>query len=166
MERMSEHTGLISSYQLLITAACTNTGSKTKGSHSRAADLCPFVPRHSLSQVTFFMQLGMLCVCPTNAWCYNALNDLVWHHQINRVNETVRQYVMSGLWETAWHICFQAITITNADGIACCCIRSPVIKVLIMQNKWFLDFHEGGRISITSMLNKCKERYVECKQTK
>ena len=25
MERMSEHTGLISSYQLLITAACTKT---------------------------------------------------------------------------------------------------------------------------------------------
>ena len=33
MERMSEHTGLISSYQLLITAACTNTGGKIKGSH-------------------------------------------------------------------------------------------------------------------------------------
>ena len=61
MERMSEHTGLISSYQLLITAAWTNTGGKMKGSHSRAADLCPFVPRHSLSQVTSFMQLGMLC---------------------------------------------------------------------------------------------------------
>ena len=60
MERMSEHTGLISSYQLLITAACTNTGSKMRGSHSRAADWCPFVPRHSLSQVTSFMQLGML----------------------------------------------------------------------------------------------------------
>ena len=52
MERMSEHTGLISSYQLLITAACTNTGGKMKGSHSRAADRCPFVLGHSLSQVT------------------------------------------------------------------------------------------------------------------
>ena len=61
MKRMSEHTGLISSYQLLITAACTNTGSKMKGSHSRAADRCPFVLRHSLSQVTSFMQLAMLC---------------------------------------------------------------------------------------------------------
>ena len=61
MERMIEHTGLISSYQLFITAACTNTGGKTKGSHSRVADRCPFVPRHSLSQVTHFMQLGMLC---------------------------------------------------------------------------------------------------------
>ena len=60
MERMREHTGLISSYQFLITAACTNTGGKMKGSHSRAADQCPFVPRHSLSQVTSFMQLGML----------------------------------------------------------------------------------------------------------
>ena len=60
MERMSEHTGLISSYQLLITAACTNTGSKMKGSHSRAADWCPFVLRHSLSQVSSFMHLGML----------------------------------------------------------------------------------------------------------
>ena len=58
---MSEHTCLISSYQLLITAACTNTVGKMKGRHSRAADRCPFVPRHSLSQVTSFMQLGMLC---------------------------------------------------------------------------------------------------------
>ena len=61
MERMSEHTVLISSYQLLITAARTNTGGKMKGSHSRAADRCPFVPRHSWNQVTSFMQLEMLC---------------------------------------------------------------------------------------------------------
>ena len=33
MECMNEHTGLISSYQLLITAACTNTGGKMKGNH-------------------------------------------------------------------------------------------------------------------------------------
>ena len=45
MECMSEHTGLISSYQLLITAACTNTGGKMKGSHTRAADRCSFVHR-------------------------------------------------------------------------------------------------------------------------
>ena len=45
MERMSEHTGLISSYQLLITGACTNTGGKMKGSNPRAADRCPFVHR-------------------------------------------------------------------------------------------------------------------------
>ena len=48
-------------YQLLITAACTNTGGKMKGSHPRAADRCPFVHRPYLSQVTSFMQLGMLC---------------------------------------------------------------------------------------------------------
>ena len=47
-------------YQLLIIAACTNTGGKMKGSHSRAADRCPFVLGHTLSQVTSFMQLGML----------------------------------------------------------------------------------------------------------
>ena len=70
MKRMSEHTGLISSYQLLITAACTNTGGKTKGSHSRAADRCPFVLRHSLSQVTSFMQLGMLCPYMTSVLVY------------------------------------------------------------------------------------------------
>ena len=58
-ERMSGHTGLISTYQLLITAACTNTGGKMKGSHPRAADRCPFVDRPKLSQVTS-MQLGML----------------------------------------------------------------------------------------------------------
>ena len=45
---------------ILITAACTNTGGKMKGSHPRAADRCPFVLRHILSQVTSFMQLGML----------------------------------------------------------------------------------------------------------
>ena len=60
MKCMSEHTDLISSYQLLITAACTNTGGKMKGSHPRAADRCPFVLRHILSQVTSFMQLRML----------------------------------------------------------------------------------------------------------
>ena len=37
MERMSEHTDRISSYQLFITAACINTGSKMKGSRPRAA---------------------------------------------------------------------------------------------------------------------------------
>ena len=31
MEHMSEHTGLTISYQLLIIAACTNTGGKMKG---------------------------------------------------------------------------------------------------------------------------------------
>ena len=55
------HRGLINSYQLLITAARTNKGSKMKGVHSRVADdRCPFVPRDSLCQVTSFMQLGML----------------------------------------------------------------------------------------------------------
>ena len=47
MERMGEQTGLTSSYQLLITVACTNAGSKMKGGRHRAADRCPFVPRHS-----------------------------------------------------------------------------------------------------------------------
>ena len=47
MEHMSGRTGFISSYPLLVTAACTNTGSKMKGSRPRAADRCPFVPRHS-----------------------------------------------------------------------------------------------------------------------
>ena len=32
-----------------------------KGSYPRPADRCPFVLRHSISQVTSFMQLGMLC---------------------------------------------------------------------------------------------------------
>ena len=34
-------------YQLLITAACKNTGGKMKGSFHRGADRCPFVPRHN-----------------------------------------------------------------------------------------------------------------------
>ena len=63
-------------YQLLITAACTNTGGKMKGSHSRAADRCPFVPRHSLSQVTSFMQLGMLCTMCLFALLFNYTTKL------------------------------------------------------------------------------------------
>ena len=55
VDRMSEHTGLISSCQLLITAACTNTGGKMKGCRVRAADRCPFVHRHSKTQVTSFI---------------------------------------------------------------------------------------------------------------
>ena len=64
LERMSEHKGLISSYQLLVTAACTNTGGKMKGSRHRAADPYPFVHRHSLSQVTSFMAFPV--VWPTS----------------------------------------------------------------------------------------------------
>ena len=80
MERMSEHTGLISSYQLLITAVCTNTGDKMKSSHSRAADRCPFVHRHSLNQVTSFMQSGML-------WCnMGYFSDALWHFWDKSVN--------------------------------------------------------------------------------
>ena len=47
MEHMSEHTGLISSYQLIISGACSYTGGKMKGSHPGAADRCQFVPRYS-----------------------------------------------------------------------------------------------------------------------
>ena len=47
MERMGEYTDLISTYQLLISAACTNTGGKIKGTHLRAADQCPLEPGHS-----------------------------------------------------------------------------------------------------------------------
>ena len=90
MERMSEHTGLISSYQLLITAVCTNTGGKMKGSHSRAADRCPLVLRHSLSQVTSFTQwwqffLHILEVVPDlrslderNYLCHRILFTVSW----------------------------------------------------------------------------------------
>ena len=56
MERMSEHTGLISSYQLLITAACTNTGGKMQGSHPRAADWYL-----DLSQDYSFMAIPVVC---------------------------------------------------------------------------------------------------------
>ena len=62
---MSEHTGLISSYQFRITAACTNTGDKMKGSHPRAADRCPFVPRHAKFGYLFHavgnVMLGFCC---------------------------------------------------------------------------------------------------------
>ena len=47
-------------YHCCLYNACTNTGGWMKGSHPRPADRCPFVLRHSISQVTSFMQLGML----------------------------------------------------------------------------------------------------------
>ena len=72
MGRMSEHTGLISSYQPLTTAACTNTGGKMKGSHPRAADRCLLVPRQYFSQIIYFMQLGMLC--ESHAWFYSGVS--------------------------------------------------------------------------------------------
>ena len=40
-----------------------------KGSHPRPADRCPFVLRHSRSQVTSFMQLGMLWFSTELPWC-------------------------------------------------------------------------------------------------
>ena len=51
-----------------------------KGSHPRPADRCPFVLGHSISQVTSFMQLGMLWIqhvyktifVETNADVYNS----------------------------------------------------------------------------------------------
>ena len=58
MECMSKHTGLISSYQLLITAACTNTGSKMKGSHPRTTGRCPLVPRHSYTRLPLSCSWG------------------------------------------------------------------------------------------------------------
>ena len=48
-------------YQLLITAACTNTGSQMKGSCPRAVDRCPFVPRQ-LTQVISFMAILVVCL--------------------------------------------------------------------------------------------------------
>ena len=39
-----------------------------KGSHPRPADRCPFVLGHSISQVTSFMQLGMLCNGNLHTW--------------------------------------------------------------------------------------------------
>ena len=97
MKRMSEHTGLISSYQLLITAACTNTGSKMKGSHSRAADRCPFVPRHSLSQVTSFMQLGMLCMQNKHICLYFLEYDINLINSLRPSDAFMRQQIMPSL---------------------------------------------------------------------
>ena len=71
MGRMSGHTGLISSYQLFITAACTNAGGKMKSCRPRAADRCPFVHRHSKSQVTSFMGFPVVCLWEQQA---------VWQH--------------------------------------------------------------------------------------
>ena len=49
---MSTH-ALSAPISSFITAACTNTGGKMKGSCPRAADRCPFVPRHSKSGCLF-----------------------------------------------------------------------------------------------------------------
>ena len=80
-------------YQLLITAACTNTGSKIKGNHSRAADRCPFVPRRSLSQVTSFMQLGMLWI---SAWIRNRMS--------NKVLDEITYPFPNSIWLLHWRL--------------------------------------------------------------
>ena len=64
MERMSEYTGLMSSYQFLINADCTNTGGKMKGSHPRAAGRCPCVPRHNLGYLFQGCSGGMQMMPP------------------------------------------------------------------------------------------------------
>ena len=48
-----------------------------KGSHPRPADRCPFVLGHSISQVTSFMQLGMLCFvqCDLEIWLMSLKNN-------------------------------------------------------------------------------------------
>ena len=48
-----------------------------KGSYPRPADWCPFVLRHSTSQVTSFMQLGMLWSCSQwSNWQYSGIVSL------------------------------------------------------------------------------------------
>ena len=49
-----------------------------KGSHPRPADRCPFVLRHSIGQVTSFMQLGMLCIQYDKKACQILLR--LWGH--------------------------------------------------------------------------------------
>ena len=73
MGHMNEHTGLIRSYQLLITTACTNKGGKMKGCRARAADRCPFVHRHSKSQATSFMGFPVV-------WCCGMEYTAKWQH--------------------------------------------------------------------------------------
>ena len=61
-------------YQLLIIADCTSTGGQMKGSHPRTADRCLFVLRHSISQVTSFMQLGMLWLESPTISCQDVIH--------------------------------------------------------------------------------------------
>ena len=61
MERMSVHTGLISSYQLFIACCLYKNRRQDERQPLQSSWPVPIVPRHSLSQVTSFMQLGMLC---------------------------------------------------------------------------------------------------------
>ena len=70
---MSEHTGLIRSYQLLITAACTNTSRKMKGCRQderlpgQSSWWCPFV-HCSKSQVTCSMGFPVVCNASSHWW--------------------------------------------------------------------------------------------------
>ena len=91
MERMSEHTGLISSYQLLITAACTNTGGKMKGSHSRAADWCPFVPVRR--QAIIWTNTGILLI---GHWGTNFSEVLIGIHTLSV--KKIHLEMSSGKW--------------------------------------------------------------------
>ena len=85
----------ISSLSLLLVQ--TQAGGKMKGSHSRAADRCPFVLGHSLNQVTSFMQLGMLCFEISYEYIY-----------INQNRSNLWMYIM---W---WNVCLCMTMVAEA----------------------------------------------------
>ena len=93
------------------TAACTNTGSKMKGSHSRAVDRCPFVLRHSLSQVSSFMQLGMLwmvrftqglLVYLTSTWAMMWLTQSQWSNRERNGQINHKSTASNAMTRTKW----------------------------------------------------------------
>ena len=69
--------------KLLITAACTNTGGKMKGSHPRAADRCPFVPRHN--QVRLPLSCSWECYVLNFQNCIQIISFNVWVRYFQRV---------------------------------------------------------------------------------
>ena len=99
IESMSEHTGLISSCQLLITVACANTGGMMKGYRARAADRCPFVHRYSKIQVTSFMGFQVVCIAAPTGEAPTTFewSTILLPNKVRLILETLRCLLISSL---------------------------------------------------------------------
>ena len=102
-----------------------------KGSHPRPADRCLFVLRHSISQVTSFMQLGVLCINQSSkSWHMYIINgansELKFRWRWSYCMHLAREHTRRRWWVSCnvvdreslsipWAICAHS----NSHNIAC-----------------------------------------------
>ena len=102
-----------------------------KGSHPRPADLCPFVLGHSISQVTSFMQLGML-------WQNKCPRQCLSHHNTTMFATRTRSLSFLPCYES---FCFLLHLCDNAGSpyFPCLC-KMPVANKCPGK---LLSYHNG-----------------------